>query len=536
MMKVKLGYLAVLAGTFLLVSLAFTYFPSNAKTIDDVDSPSLSTTIVISQAYGGGGGTTGTYIFDYVELKNISSSPQSLNGLTLMYGSATGQFGSSAQNLFVLPNVTLNPGQYYLVQTSSAGTAGAAFPVAPDATTTNMSMSGTNGKVALTNATFTANTCGGTASPCALPNSGIIDLVSWGTANNAEGGASTNAGASLAATQGNVRKTAGCTETDNNNSDFDVVTAPVPRNLATTAAPCGGSGPVRDAPMDINGDGKTDYVVVRPAGGTGSQLTWLNSFNPTGPDASREWGISGDQIIAADYDGDGKDDETVYRPSNATFYIIQSSSLTMRVEQFGQTGDNPRVVGDYDGDGRDDLAVYRSGTQSTWFYKTSSTALFSSVEWGQTGDFPAPGDYDGDGKADFVVQRADGGTGRFWKRLSSGSFSSEPFGLSSDGVVPGDYDGDGKTDVAVFRTSNGLLVWDFEPSGTAGTTVVSDTWGAAGDLTVQGDYDGDGKTDYAVWRSGSPGTFFVMTVGTRNIWSKPWGQTGDLPAARYNTF
>src|SRR4051812_17369793 len=46
-----------------------------------------STTFVISQAYGGGGGTTGTYIHDYVELKNISSSPQSLTGLQLMYGS-----------------------------------------------------------------------------------------------------------------------------------------------------------------------------------------------------------------------------------------------------------------------------------------------------------------------------------------------------------------------------------------------------------------------------------------------------------------
>lgn len=532
-MKVRLSFATVLVTGFLLTMFAFAYVSPKVGANADIDTPALSTTIVISQAYGGGGGTTGTYIFDYVELKNVSASPQSLNGLTLMYGSATGQFGSSATNLFVLPNVTVNPGQYYLVQTSSAGTAGAAFPVTPDATTTNMSMSGTNGKVALTNASFTANTCGATATPCTLPNSGILDVVSWGTANNAEGGASTNGGTSLTATQGNVRKSAGCTETDNNNSDFDVVTAPIPRNLATAASPCGS---VRDAPMDINGDGKTDYVVVRAAGGTGSQLTWLNSFNSTGPDASRDWGISGDQLIAADYDGDGKDDETVFRPSNATFYIIQSSSLTMRVEQFGQTGDNPRVIGDYDGDGRDDLAVYRPGTQSTWFYKTSSTALFAAVDWGQTGDFPAPGDYDGDGKADFVVQRADGANGRFWKRLSGGTFSSEPFGQATDGVVPGDYDGDGKTDVAVFRTSNSLLVWDFEPSGTPGTTVVSDTWGVAGDLTVQGDYDGDGKTDYAVWRSGSPGTFYIMTVGTRNISSKPWGQTGDLPAARYNTF
>ena len=84
--------------------------------------------------------------------------------------------------------------------------------------TTNLSMSGTNGKVALVTAAFLPNTCGGSATPCTLPNAGIIDLVAWGTANNAEGGAATNAGASLTSVQGNVRKNGGCTETDNNNS------------------------------------------------------------------------------------------------------------------------------------------------------------------------------------------------------------------------------------------------------------------------------------------------------------------------------
>ncbi len=288
--------------------------------------------------------------------------------------------------------------------------------------------------------------------------------------------------------------------------------------------------------VDFNGDGRTDFVVVRAAGGAGSQLTWLTSFAGGNPFASRDWGVNGDLILAGDYDGDAIDDITVYRASEGTFYVIQSATLTMRIEQLGQSGDNPRIVGDYDGDGRDDLAVYRSGAQSTWFYKTSPSAVFTAVDWGQTGDFPAPGDYDGDGKSDFVIQRADGGNGRFWKRLSGGTFSTELFGLSNDSIVPGDYDGDGKTDLAVFRTSGGFFVWDFEPSGTVGSTVVSDTWGVAGDRTVQGDYDGDGRTDYAVWRPGTPATFYMMTVGNRLITTKEWGQTGDLPAARYNTF
>lgn len=297
-------------------------------------------------------------------------------------------------------------------------------------------------------------------------------------------------------------------------------------------------GQILKAPavVDMSGDSRTDFVVVRAAGGPGTQYTWLTSLSGGNPDVPRDWGVNGDLILAGDYDGDRKDDVTVYRASEGKFYIILSGSLTLRVDELGQSGDNPKVVGDYDGDGRDDVAVYRSGTQSTWFYRTSPTALFTAVDWGQTGDVPATGDYDGDGKADFVVRRADGGNGRFWKRMSDGTFSTEVFGLANDSVVPGDYDGDGKTDLAVFRNTGGFYVWDFEPSGTAGSTVISDTWGISGDLTVQGDYDGDGKTDYAVWRSGTPATFYMMTVGTRLITSKEWGQTGDLPTARYNTF
>lgn len=291
---------------------------------------------------------------------------------------------------------------------------------------------------------------------------------------------------------------------------------------------------VNDAPVDINGDGRTDYTVVRPAGGTGSQLTWYTQFNGGNPHPTQDWGVSGDQVISGDYDGDSLDDLAVFRPSTGTFYVLTSGSFTFRVEQFGQDGDNARVVGDYDGDGRDDLALYRSGAQSLWFYKTSPTVFYSTIAWGTAADTPAPGDYDGDGRADFAIRRASEGT--FWLRTAAGSFGTVPFGLSADLVAPGDYDDDGKTDFAVVRTTGPFYVWEFEPSGTPGITVVSDTWGEPGDVVTQGDYDGDGRTDYSVWRPGSTGRFWVMTVGSRLISINEWGQTGDQPVARYNTF
>ena len=129
------------------------------------DANLISTTVVISQVYGGGGATAGsaTYKYDYVELKNISASPQSLNGLSLMYGSATGNFSSNTSSQpFPLPNVTLQPGQYFFVQAGSAGTVGGDFPVTPDAVTTAFNMSSSSGKMALTNG-LASNTCGATA-------------------------------------------------------------------------------------------------------------------------------------------------------------------------------------------------------------------------------------------------------------------------------------------------------------------------------------------------------------------------------------
>lgn len=197
-------------------------------------------TVVISQTYGGSGSATGSYTRDYVELFNASAIPQSLNGLAIQYGGATGQFGSTTALIYPLQNVTLQPGQYYLVGLASS-TGLNPLPTAVDNTTTNtINMSGTQGKVALTNTTVALG-CGATATPCTLPDVRILDSVAWGGSNNAEGSATVNNGVNITATQGGVRKLNGCQDTNNNNADFDVITNPVPRNTASAANSCGAS-------------------------------------------------------------------------------------------------------------------------------------------------------------------------------------------------------------------------------------------------------------------------------------------------------
>ncbi len=323
--------------------------------------------------------------------------------------------------------------------------------------------------------------------------------------------------------------------------------------IATTYASVtsGSSGPVQNH-VDFNGDGRTDFAVVRNTGGsTGGQISWFIGLNGPGTNSVFEWGITTDLFVPVDFDGDNKTDIAVWRGAAADvagFYIIQSSDSTFRFERFGQTGDVPTVSADYDGDGKADPAVYRagatSGAQSTWYYRGSLNnpeGNITFVPWGQNGDFPAPGDYDGDGKNDFVIQRNNGGgQARFWMLQTTSGFDTVVFGTPTDVIVPGDYDGDGKTDIAVVRGSGGQINWFVRPSstGTISASPFAIFGASATDFPAHGDYDGDGKTDPAIWRpSATPGmSAFYYLGSTSGTAVFPYGQNGDYPVANFNTF
>ena len=186
--------------------------------------------VVISQVYGGGGNAGATLRNDYIELFNRSAAPVSLAGWSV-------QYASSAGNSWQVTNLsgTLAPGQYYLVQ-EAAGTGGTESLPTPDATG-GIPMSGTSGKVALVTNT-TPLTCGG-AVAC-FPNAAIQDFVGYGTgATTFEGTAPT---ATLSNTTAALRGGGGCTDTDQNGTDF-AAGAPAPRNTASPLAPCGGPPP-----------------------------------------------------------------------------------------------------------------------------------------------------------------------------------------------------------------------------------------------------------------------------------------------------
>jgi hypothetical protein len=241
-----------------------------------------------------------------------------------------------------------------------------------------------------------------------------------------------------------------------------------------------------------------------------------------------QFGRGTDRITPVDFDGDNKTDIAVWRGGAfGFFYILNSSNDTLRVEQFGTSGDDPRVVGDWDGDGKADPAVYRSaaaaGEQSFFFYRPSSQpgVNFIPIRWGTAGDEALRGDFDGDNKMDAAVYRERDNT---W--YINQSSDSQPryakWGEATDKRVAGDFDGDTKTDLVIFR--NGLWGVVLSSNGQQ----FYQQWGNARDMLVPGDYDGDGKTDFAVWRDG---VFSVLRSSGDLPMTVEFGASGDLPVA-----
>jgi hypothetical protein len=188
--------------------------------------------LVISQIYGGGGNSGAPWRNDFMEIFNPTAAPVVMSGWSLQYASAAG----STWQITPL-NATIPAGGYYLVQQGSGGANGQPLP-APDVVGT-INMSAQAGKVALVNNT-TALTCGTTGNRC-LPNPSIIDLVGFGaTAQDWEG---TGPVGTLSNSTSASRQDGGCIDTDDNASDFLVISAITPRNSAYPLYPCGGATP-----------------------------------------------------------------------------------------------------------------------------------------------------------------------------------------------------------------------------------------------------------------------------------------------------
>lgn len=248
----------------------------------------VSTSIVISQIYGGGGNTGATFTHDYIELFNRSNVPVSIAGWSLQYASATGtgNFAANSGQITELPAAIINPGQYFLVREASNAAVGAPLPT-PDYTgdATPIAMAAGAGKVALVNTT-TGLACNGSSTPCsAAALATIVDLVGYGNANFFEGAAPAP---TISATLADFRDDLGCTDTDNNTADFSSAgspATPAPRNTSTAANVCGGRNlSIGDVSQVETDGGTTNFVFnvsLTAAAGVGGVTFTINTADGT---------------------------------------------------------------------------------------------------------------------------------------------------------------------------------------------------------------------------------------------------------------
>jgi predicted extracellular nuclease len=182
-------------------------------------SPSL----VISEAYGGGGNSGATLKNDFIELYNPTSADVSVNGWSVQYRSAG---GSGAVAVTTLTG-SVPAGGYYLVQ-EAAGTGGTTDLPTPNATGT-IAMGGTGFQVWLANTTAAQNP---PADSVVSDADAIVDFLGAGSSATSYETAKAPAPSNSASVARNTSNA----DTDDNSVDF-IAGTPTPQASDTPPPP-----------------------------------------------------------------------------------------------------------------------------------------------------------------------------------------------------------------------------------------------------------------------------------------------------------
>ncbi len=300
----------------LVVKSAIAALPVSQYSADNPHSTSL----VISQVYGGGGNAGAPWRNDFVELFNPTASPVTVTNWSVQYASTTGNTWQAASFSGTIP-----PGGYYLIQVASGGATGNPLPT-PDATGT-FAMSATAAKVALVNSTTLLT------GSCPL-GAGVVDFVGYGSGTNCFEGS--GVAPTISNTTSNARNGGGCVDTDNNSADFTATSTIVPHNSTSPSNPCTAATPTSTGTVSppsatsTPGAGGAGLVISQLYGGGGSTLQtpycfdFIELFNATGGPVS----LSGKSV---QYASSGNNLSSIFNlPATSIppggYYLIQSGT------------------------------------------------------------------------------------------------------------------------------------------------------------------------------------------------------------------
>lgn len=269
-----------------------------------------------------------------------------------------------------------------------------------------------------------------------------------------------------------------------------------------------------DALGDFDQDRKWDLAIFELASGN-----WYILQSASAQLRVQNWGYSATIPVPGDYDGDGLTDIAIFEPTTGNWYILGSKDGFL-LRNWGYFATQP-VPGDYDADGKTDVAVFEPST-GTWYIRQSSNSGLRLQNWGYHLTVPVPCDYDGDGATDIAVFEKATGT---WYILGSASgFNAITLGNAATVPVPCDYDADGKCDVAVFTPATGS--WQIRSSRSGAVSVRN--WGYSQTGPVPCDFDGDSLCDVAVYERASGN--WLINQSTTGFRQRNWGYNGTVPA------
>lgn len=294
-------------------------------------------------------------------------------------------------------------------------------------------------------------------------------------------------------------------------------------SLQTQQTSAVGQNPTSMASSDLNGDGKSDLIVVNKgvAAAPGTVGTLLGNGN--GTFQSQQTFVTGTlpvSLAISDLNRDGSPDVVVANSgSNTVSVLLGNGDGTLQAQRTFVTGTNPMsvAVSDVNGDGKPDVAVANRAGNTVGVLLANGDGTFKPQLTFATGKYPvcvAVSDLNGDGRPDLVVTYQGvsyllqevsvllgNGNGTFQAQLTS-SAGTDPIS-----IAVADLNGDGKPDLAIgspsvnYYTGNFVTILLGNGDGTfrsAGNLSA----GAGPSAVSVADMNGDGKPDVVVADSG----------------------------------
>jgi len=278
---------------------------------------------------------------------------------------------------------------------------------------------------------------------------------------------------------------------------------------------------------DLNGDGRTDFVVTfssatgpgLPPPGPGTVRIFLGQPNGTlAVGQYYDTGVSPNSVVAGDFDGDGKLDFAVANAGDNTVLVfLGNGDGTFSGPTTFATGPSPWwiIAADFNKDGKLDLVTSGGSGSTISVLLGNGDGTFQPHMESATLPYPiglAAGDFNGDGKLDLVVGAVNAlcvllgnGDGTFKAPVQLASATGGRFAI-------GDYNGDGILDFASLDIAGGVMMFLGKGDGTFQAGASYSSPAEFCNSIVAGDFNHDGKLDLAFTSYGNGGGNSTVSV------------------------